>query len=108
MSSAKGPDGKINPRTMTNAQGQGESGCSLGGEKKMKATVLETFLFGVTVGVGMTIFSLYTQKPGCLVDSIEAISESGRTRRTQKEEKKLRRERLRAVGFSDEEIDEIF
>lgn len=73
----------------------------------MKSTVLETFLFGVTVGVGMTILSLYTQKPGCIVDSIESISESGRARRTQREERKLRREKLKAVGFLDEEIDEI-
>jgi hypothetical protein len=32
----------------------------------------------------------------------------GQARRAKEEEKKLRRERLKAVGFSDEEIDEIF
>jgi hypothetical protein len=48
--------------------------------------------------------ALYTQKPGRLV---EAIAESGRARRAKEEEKKLQRERLKAVGFSDEEIDEF-
>ena len=74
----------------------------------MKSTVLETFLFGVTFGIGITILSLYTQKPGCLVASIETIAEMGQARRAKEEEKKLRRERLKAVGFLDEEIDEIF
>ncbi len=73
----------------------------------MKSTAFETFLFGVTFGIGITILSLYAQKPGCLVDTIESIAETGRGRRARKEERKLRRERLRAVGFSDEEIDEI-
>jgi hypothetical protein len=31
-----------------------------------------------------------------------------RTRRAKEEEKKLQRERLEAIGFSDEEIDEFF
>jgi hypothetical protein len=48
--------------------------------------------------------ALYTQKPGRLV---EAIAESGQARRVKEEEKKLQRERLKAVGFSDEEIDEF-
>ena len=74
----------------------------------MKSNVLETFLFGVTFGIGITILSLYTQKPGCLVTSIEIIAEKGRARRTKEEEKRLRRERLKAVGFSDEEIGEFF
>jgi len=74
----------------------------------MKSTVLETFLFGVTFGIGITILSLYTQKPGCLVTSIETIAEMGRARRAKEEEKKLERDRLKAVGFSDKEIDEIF
>jgi hypothetical protein len=51
---------------------------------------------------------LYTQKPGCLVDSIETIAEMGRERRAKHEEEKLERKRLRAVGFSDKEIDEVF
>jgi hypothetical protein len=73
----------------------------------MRSSVLEAFLFGVTFGIGITILSLYTQKPGCLVASIETITETGRARRTKGEEKRLRRERLKAVGFLDEEIDEI-
>jgi hypothetical protein len=73
----------------------------------MKSTVLETFLLGVTFGIGITILALYTQKPGCLVTSIETIAGSRRARRAKEEEKKLQRERLKAVGFSDEEIDEF-
>jgi len=74
----------------------------------MKSRVLETFLFGVTFGIGITILSLYTQKPGRLVASIETIAKIGQARRAKEEEKKLRRKRLQAVGFSDEEIDDIF
>ena len=70
----------------------------------MKSTGLGTFLIGVTFGIGITILALYTQKPGRLV---ETIAESGRTRRTKEVENKLQRERLKAVGFSDEEIDEF-
>ena len=73
----------------------------------MKSTVLEAFLLGVTVGMGMTVLSLYTQKPICLVSSIDAIAAMGRAQRAKKEEENLERERLRAVGFSDEEIDEV-
>ncbi len=73
----------------------------------MRSTALETFLLGITFGIGMTVLSLYIQKPGCLVDSVEAIAETGRARRAKKEQRRLRRERLRAVGFSSEEIDEI-
>ena len=73
----------------------------------MKSTVLETFLVGVTFGIGLTILILYTQKPGRLVTSIETIAERGRARRAKEEEKKLQREMLKATGFSDEEIDEI-
>jgi hypothetical protein len=74
----------------------------------MKSTVLKTFLIGVTFGMGMTILSLYTQKPGRFVASIEAIAERGRARRAKEEQKELRRERLKAAGFLDEEINEIF
>ena len=70
----------------------------------MRSTALETFLLGVTFGIGMTIFALYTQKPGRLV---ETIADSRRARRAKEEEKQLQRERLKAVGFSDEEIDEF-
>ena len=77
-------------------------------EIEMKSTVLETFLLGVTFGIGITILALYTQKPGRFATSIDTIAERGRTRRAKEEEKKLKRERLKAVGFSDEEIDEFF
>jgi hypothetical protein len=70
----------------------------------MKSTALETFLLGVTFGIGITILALYTQKPGRLV---EIIADSRRARRAKEEEKELQRERLKAVGFSDEEIDEF-
>jgi nitrate reductase beta subunit len=74
----------------------------------MKSAVLETFLLGVTFGIGITILALYTQKPGRLVTSIETMAGNRRTRRAKEEEKKLQRERLEAIGFSDEEIDEFF
>jgi hypothetical protein len=70
----------------------------------MKSTVLETFLFGVAFGIGITLLALYTQKPGHFV---EAIAESGRGRRAKEVERRLQRERLKAVGFSDEEINEF-
>jgi hypothetical protein len=77
-------------------------------EAQMKSSVLKTFLSGVAFGIGITILCLYTQKPARFAGSIETIAEIGRARRAKEEEKKLRRERLKAVGFSDEEIDEIF
>ena len=74
----------------------------------MKSTVLETFLLGVAFGVGVTVLSLYAQKPICLVASVEALAEIGRKRRAKEEEKETRRQELKAVGFSDDEIDEIY
>jgi hypothetical protein len=74
----------------------------------MKPTAPETFLCGVACGIGLTILSLLTQKPGSFVNAIEAIGELGRARRAKEEGEKLEREKLRAVGFSDEEIDEVF
>ena len=73
----------------------------------MKARVWETFLFGVTFGIGMTLLSLYTQKPDRLAATLERIAETGRARKGKEGERQLRRERLKAVGFSDEEIHEI-
>ena len=72
----------------------------------MKSPVLKTFLAGVAFGIGMTILSLYAQRPGYLVASIETIAEKGRARRAKKEEDKFLRERLKAMGFSDKEIKE--
>ena len=73
----------------------------------MKLKDLETLVFGVALGVGITILALYTQKPGPLVTSIETIAEKRRARRAREEQEQLRKERLRSMGFSDTEIDEI-
>jgi hypothetical protein len=77
------------------------------GGTEMKSNALETFLIGVSFGIGITILALYTQKPRRLVTSIETIAEARRRRRAEEEEKKLQREKLEAVGFSCEEIDEF-
>jgi predicted RND superfamily exporter protein len=73
----------------------------------MKSTAVETFLLGVSFGIGITILALYTQKPAFLITSIETLAEGRRTRRAKEEEKKLQSERLKAMGFSNEEIDEF-
>ena len=73
----------------------------------MKATDLEAFLFGVAVGAGMILLVLSTHKPDYLAASLETIGERGRTRKAGEKERAVRRERLREVGFSDEEINEI-
>jgi len=73
----------------------------------MKSTGLGIFLLGVTFGMGITILALYTQKPGRLVTSMETIAEMRRARRAKEEERKLQRERLKEVGFSDEQTDEF-
>ena len=78
-----------------------------GGEAKLKSAGLRTFLLGVTLGVGATILCLYTRKPDRVAASMEALAEMGRKRRAEEEEKMLRRERLKEMGFSDEEIDGI-
>ncbi len=72
----------------------------------MKSSVLETFLMGAAFGIGVTALSLYTQKPERFVTSLETISEMGRARRDKKEENKFLRQRLKAMGFSDKEINE--
>jgi len=72
----------------------------------MKAPVLKTFLVGVAFGIGITVLSLYAQKPGCFVTSLETISEMGRARRAKEEKNKFLRKRLEAMGFSDKEINE--
>jgi hypothetical protein len=74
----------------------------------MKSTALEAFLCGVTLGIGATVLSLYTQKPARFITTIETISALGRERRAKEEAKRFRRERLKEVGFSDEEIEGIF
>ena len=75
-------------------------------EAEMKSPVLEAFLVGVAFGIGLTVLSLYAQKPGYLVTSLETIAEKGRTRRAKEEENKFLRKRLKAMGFSDKEINE--
>jgi len=72
----------------------------------MKSPVLETFLVGVAFGIGITVLSLYAQKPGRFVTSVETIGEMGRARRAKEEENKFLRKRLKAMGFSDKEINE--
>lgn len=74
----------------------------------MKPSALETFFCGVACGIGLAILSLYTQKPRCVVEPIEAIAELGRARRAKGKEENLEREKLREAGFSDQEIDEVF
>lgn len=76
-------------------------------EAQLRSTVVEAFLLGVTVGIGITLLALYTQKPGCLATSIGTLAERGRTRRAREEETRARRQRLKAIGFTDEEIDEV-
>ena len=73
----------------------------------MKSAALKTFLLGITLGVGATILCLYARKPVHIAASMDAIAEMGRKRRAEGEEKILRRERLRSMGFSDEEIEDI-
>ncbi len=72
----------------------------------MKSQTLETFLMGAAFGIGVTALSLYAQKPDRFVTSLEASAEMGRARRDKKEENKFLRERLKAMGFSDKEINE--
>jgi hypothetical protein len=72
----------------------------------MKSPVPKTFLVGVAFGIGITVLSLYAQKPGCFVTSVEAIAEMGRARRAKEEKNKFLRRRLKAMGFSDKEINE--
>jgi hypothetical protein len=72
----------------------------------MKLPVFKTFLVGVAFGVGITVLSLYAQKPGCFVHSLETIAEMGRARKGKEEKNKFLRKRLKAMGFSDNEINE--
>jgi len=72
----------------------------------MKSPVLKTFLAGAAFGIGMTVLSLYAQKPGYFVTSLETIAAMGRARRAKKEENKFLRKRLKEMGFSDKEINE--
>jgi len=78
-----------------------------GEEAKLKSAALKTFLLGVTLGAGATILCLYTRRPDRVAASMEAIAEMGRKRRAAEEEKRLQRERLKRMGFSDEEIGDI-
>jgi hypothetical protein len=72
----------------------------------MKWKFLGTFLLGVTSGIGLTILCLFAQKPECFVDSVESVAQMGRARREKREERILLRRKLRAMGFTDEEIRE--
>ena len=72
----------------------------------MKSPVLKTFLMGAAFGIGMTALSLYAQRPGYFVGSLETIAEVGRARKAKKEENRFLRKRLKEMGFSDKEINE--
>ena len=72
----------------------------------MKLPVVETFLVGVACGIGITVLSLYTQRPSCLVTAADTIAEMGRARRDKREKNKFIRKRLKAMGFSNREINE--
>jgi hypothetical protein len=73
-------------------------------EAEMKLPAVETFLVGVACGIGLTLLSLYTQKPGCFVTAADTLADRGRARRDKREENKFLRKRLRAMGFSKKEI----
>jgi hypothetical protein len=74
-------------------------------EAEMKSPIFKTFLVGVAFGIGITVLSLYAQKPGYFVTTLETIAEMGRARRAKEEKNKFLRKRLKAMGFSDKEID---
>lgn len=74
----------------------------------MKCKLAGSFLCGFAFGAGVTVFALYSRKPRGIAASLETIAAIGRTRRAEEEEARVRRERLREAGFSDEEIDEVF
>jgi hypothetical protein len=74
----------------------------------MKASVLESFLLGVACGIGITFLAVCTQKPARFVDLLESTAESGRCRRTRIAGREAQRDRFKAMGFSDEEIEEAF
>jgi hypothetical protein len=78
------------------------------GEAEMKSSALESFLLGVACGIGFTFLSLCTQKPARFVDLLESTAETGRRRRTRERQRDLQRDRFKAMGFSDEEIEEAF
>jgi len=74
----------------------------------MKSSVFESFLFGVACGIGITFLTLCTQKPARFVDLLESTAESGRCRRSRSAGREAQRERFKAMGFSEEEIEEAF
>ncbi len=74
----------------------------------MKSSVLESFLLGVACGVGVTFLALYTQKPARFAGLLDTTAEAGQRRKIRHERKDLERVRFKAMGFSDEEIDEAF
>jgi hypothetical protein len=80
--------------------------CSGAEEAEMKLPAVETFLTGVAFGIGLTLLSLYTQKPSCLVATADTIVERGRARKDKREQDKFLRRRLRTMGFSSKEISE--
>lgn len=77
-----------------------------GRKAEMRIPILKTFLGGVAFGIGITVLSLYAQKPVFLVASLEKIAERGRDRRDKNEKNRILRKKLKAMGFSDKEINE--
>lgn len=75
-------------------------------EEEMKSPVVETFLVGVACGIGITVLSLYTQRPSFFVAAADSITDRGRARKEKRERDKFIRKRLKAMGFSNKEINE--
>ena len=72
----------------------------------MRSPAVKTFLVGVACGMGITFLSLYTQRPSWFVTAADAITDLGRARRDKRKENKFIRKRLKAMGFSNKEINE--
>ena len=77
-------------------------------EVEVGRSVLKTFLLGVGCGIGLAIFSLYVQRPGWFAGLVETIAETGRNRKHRQDEESNQRERLRAAGFSEDEMTQVF
>ncbi len=73
----------------------------------MKCRTIGAFFFGMAAGIGVTLLSLYTQRPNALSNLIGAVADVGQSRRVKRIENGLRKNRLKAMGFTDEEIGEF-
>ena len=68
-------------------------------EAEMKSPVLKTFLVGVAFGIGLTVLSLYAQKPGCFVTSLETIAEKGASPKGQRRRKQIPKKEAEGNGL---------